>query len=110
MSKEMKGRIMKLKAGTHLRSAVSSAEVVVIRAPDGDVELTSGGLPVVGRDDDVAESPIASGSEGSVLLGKRYVNEAQTIEVLCTKAGEGALALGGEALSMKSAKPLPSSD
>jgi hypothetical protein len=30
--------------------------------------------------------------------------------VLCTKPGEGALAVGGHELVLKSAKPLPSSD
>ena len=101
---------MELKAGTHLRSAVSSTEVVVIRAPEGDAELTSGGLPMVGHDESVAERPVEPGSEGSILLGKRYTDEASTIEVLCTKAGEGVLAMGGVVLVVKSAKPLPSSD
>ncbi len=101
---------MELKAGTHLRSVVSSAEVVVIRAPEGEVELTMGGLPMVSHDESVEERSVAPGSEGSALLGKRYTNEASTIEVLCTKAGEGALAMGGEDLVQKSARPLPSSD
>jgi hypothetical protein len=101
---------MELKAGTQLRSAVSTTEVVVVRAPEGEVNLTAGGLPMIGRDESVVERPIEPGNEGSVLLGKRYVDEAATIEVLCTKAGEGALAIDGHALAVKSAKPLPSSD
>jgi hypothetical protein len=101
---------MELKAGTHLRSVVSSAEVVVIRAPEGEVELTLGGFPMVSHDESVEDRPVEAGNEGSVVLGKRYTDEASTIEVLCTKAGEGALAMGGEALVLKSAKPLPSSD
>jgi hypothetical protein len=48
--------------------------------------------------------------EGEVLLGKRYVDTGGTLELLCTKAGAGTLAVGGEALVLKSAKPLPSSD
>jgi hypothetical protein len=43
-------------------------------------------------------------------MGKRYTNEAGDIEVLCTKPGEGGLAVGGTALEIKGAKPLPSSD
>ena len=43
-------------------------------------------------------------------IGKRYVNEAGDLELLCTKPGEGSLASGGTALTLKSAKPLPSSD
>jgi hypothetical protein len=101
---------MELKAGTQLRSVVSCTEVVVVRAPVGDVELTAGGLPMVGRDESVEESPLEPGSGDPVLLGKRYVDEAATIELLCTKAGEGALALDGQTLVIKSAKPLPSSD
>jgi hypothetical protein len=101
---------MALKAGTQLRSAVGTAEVVVIRAPEHEGTLTSGGVPMVGRDDDVPGTDIVAGSEGSVLLGKRYVDEAGSIEVLCTKPGDGALALDGQLLEVKSAKPLPSSD
>ncbi len=101
---------MELKAGTQLKSAVGTAEVVVIRAPDESVTLTSGGRPMVAKDDDATPGDIAPGSEGSVLLGKRYVDEAGTIEILCTKPGNGALALDGKVLEVKSAKPLPSSD
>ncbi len=105
---------MELKAGTRLRSAVSDAEVVVVRAPAGDVELTCGGVPMVAGDSGAptgaAAGAVAPGTEGSVVLGKRYVDPDDTIEVLCTKAGEGALALGGTELVLKSAKPLPSSD
>lgn len=101
---------MELKAGTQLKSAVGTTEVVVIRAPDHDATLTSGGAPMVGRDDDAPAADIEPGSEGTVLLGKRYVDAAGSIEVLCTKPGEGALALDGQPLEVKSAKPLPSSD
>jgi hypothetical protein len=101
---------MEVKAGTRLRSVVSDAEVIVIRAPAADVELTCGGAPMVeGGDDSPRQSP-QSGDDGSVVLGKRYVDEYDTIEVLCTKPGEGTLALGGRPLGLKSAKPLPSSD
>ncbi len=43
-------------------------------------------------------------------LGKRYVDEEGSIELLCIKPGEGSLALGGVVLGLKEAKPLPSSD
>jgi hypothetical protein len=45
-----------------------------------------------------------------VVLGKRYVDESDTLELLCTKPGEGELAVDGLPLRLKSAKPLPSSD
>ncbi len=101
---------MELKAGMQLRSTVGPAEVVVIRAPDQPATLTSGGLPMVARDDEVTQGDVQPGGEGAVLLGKRYVDEAGSIEVLCTKPGDGVLAVDGRPLDVKSAKPLPSSD
>ena len=47
---------------------------------------------------------------GGTQIGKRYVDEADTIQVLCTKAGSGTLALDGKALQIQAAKPLPASD
>ena len=43
-------------------------------------------------------------------IGKRYVDAAGTLELLCTKPGEGTLALGSAPLVLKEAKPLPASD
>ena len=34
----------------------------------------------------------------------------ETLEILCTKAGDGSLGVDGELLSLKEAKPLPASD
>ena len=48
--------------------------------------------------------------KGGTQMGKRYTNEAGDIEILCTKPGEGNLAVDGTALEIKGAKPLPSSD
>jgi hypothetical protein len=101
---------MELKAGARLRSAVGDAEFVVIQTVGGDVALTCGGLPVLDGDDAAAKSSVQAGHEGPVLLGKRYVDESDTLELLCTKPGEGALAVDGQPLQLKSAKPLPSSD
>lgn len=100
-----------LKAGTRLRSAVCATEVMVVGAPDGDVEITCGGAPMIGIDQarDESASPAADAAEGTAL-GKRYTNDAGDLEVLCTKPGDGSLAVGGVALVLKDAKPLPSSD
>ena len=101
---------MELKAGTRLRSAVCSTEVIVVRAPAGAVDLRCGGAPVVSFDaaaEGGALDPVHS--EGT-QLGKRYVSADDALEVLCTKAGDGSLSLGDEALVRKDAKPLPSSD
>jgi hypothetical protein len=43
-------------------------------------------------------------------IGKRYVNDAGTIELLCVKQGQGSLSIAGVALKIKDAKPLPASD
>jgi hypothetical protein len=48
-------------------------------------------------------------AEGT-LLGKRYVNEAGDLELLCIKPGDGSLAVDAVALVLKEAKALPSSD
>ncbi len=101
---------MQLKAGARFRSAVSEVEVIVIRATGGDVDLTCGGLALLEGDDDSPKAEIVPGHEGSVLLGKRYVDEIDSLEVLCTKPGEGVLEVDGHPLLLKSAKPLPSSD
>lgn len=53
--------------------------------------------------------PAPDFAEGT-QMGKRYVNEAGTIELLCVKPGKGSLALDGTALRTKDAKTLPSSD
>ena len=49
---------------------------------------------------------VAAGS----LIGKRYIDAADKIELLCTKGGKGSLSIGSEALDVKQAKALPSSD
>jgi hypothetical protein len=54
----------------------------------------------------VVDSAHAAGT----LLGKRYVNEAGDLELLCIKPGDGSLAVGAVALVLKEAKALPSSD
>lgn len=101
---------MELKAGTQLKSAVSTTEVVVVKPPGGEVALTCGGLPMVGKDEAPEMAGVQPGHEGAALLGKRYVDGPSDIEVLCTKAGDGQLAVDGRPLELKTAKPLPSSD
>jgi hypothetical protein len=99
------------KPGTRYRSQVGDTEIIVVRAPADDVELTCGGRPVIGlgeaRPDGVSPAP---GLDAATPVGKRYVDDSETIEVLVTKAGAGTLALGDVPLTLKTAKPLPSSD
>jgi len=101
---------MQLKAGSRWRSAVCDTEVIIVRAPTGDADLRCGGEPVVPLDAERTGGEIAPGHDGGTLLGKRYASEDAGLEVLCTKAGKGALSLAGVLLPVKEAKPLPSSD
>jgi hypothetical protein len=102
---------MQLKPGTRLRSTVCSTEVIIVRAPQDDVEISCGGQAMVVLGTDVPEGgSVSADFAGGTQLGKRYADEGVGIELLCTKAGEGSLALNGEPLLLKEAKPLPSSD
>jgi len=101
---------MELKAGSRWTSAVSDVEVVVVKAPAGDVALHCGGhemLPL--GTEGSGEAPEAGLSE-EIPVGKRFSNEAGDVELLITKAGTGTIQLNGETLGVKAAKPLPSSD
>ncbi|MCW2781543.1 MAG: hypothetical protein JWR35_1992 [Marmoricola sp.] len=101
---------MKLRVGLALASAVDTTNVIVTRVPDGDVELTCGGVAMFPKGG-VAPAAEADPSQmNGTLIGKRYVDPADTIEVLCTKPGDGNLALNGVALVTAEAKALPSSD
>jgi hypothetical protein len=100
-----------LKVGLRLRSAVCSTEVMVVAAPQADVEVTCGGALMI----DVARERPPGGSASpdaaaGTAMGKRYVSESGDLELLCTKPGEGSLGVGGTLLRPKDAKPLPSSD
>ncbi len=102
---------MSLKPGTRLFSTVCDTEMITVQAPDGDLELTIGGEPAtisaaVSEDN----RAVAAGYDGGSLLGKRYVNDDGTLELLCTKPGDGAAALDGAVLELKEAKALPASD
>jgi hypothetical protein len=101
---------MELKPGTRLRSQVCSTEVIVVKAPDGDVDLACGGATMIPFDAAAGAGALDEAHGGGTLLGKRYADETTGIEVLCTKAGQGALSLGSTPLPVKDAKPLPSSD
>jgi hypothetical protein len=100
-----------LKAGARLKSPVCETEVMVVKAPAGEHDLRCGGAPMLGAT--VTASDTASldpAYAGGTLIGKRYVNADESIELLCTKGGKGALVLNGAPLAIKQAKQLPSSD
>lgn len=100
-----------LKPGTRLFSAVCTTEMIAVKAPADEVDLTIGGVPPVSSADERnGSASIVDGHGGGAAIGKRYVDEADTIELLCTKPGDGLPAIGGEVLQLKEAKPLPASD
>jgi hypothetical protein len=99
------------KVGAKYRSQVSDTEFIVIRAPAGDIELTCGGVPVVTPGETARAGPSPSAElDEATPIGKRYVDDSGSLEVLVTKSGFGALAVAGIRMTQKVAKPLPSSD
>lgn len=99
-----------LKAGARLKSAVCDTEVMVIRAPAQDLVLQCGGAEMLPAAGAKSGAPIDPAFNGGTLIGKRYVNHDESLELLCTKGGQGALSLGAAPLEVKQAKQLPSSD
>ncbi len=98
-----------LKPGSRFQSEVCTTEVIIVKG-EGDVDLTCGGAPMVAAGTgEIAGAPADDASEGT-LLGKRYTDEDETVEILCTKAGDGSLAVAGQALAVAQAKTLPASD
>jgi hypothetical protein len=102
---------VELRTGARLTSAVCSAEAIVIRAPSAPVNLTCGGVPMLSSVESRPEglTPKEGFDTGSEL-GKRYADDERGLELLCCKAGRGALAVDDKLLQVKRAKPLPSSD
>lgn len=100
-----------MKPGARYRSSVCETEIVIIRVPSVVDQLTCGSSVMVPLGEDAGpEAQLTEPEEGSAAVGKRYVDAETGLEVLCSKAGKGALRFGGRILSQKTAKPLPASD
>jgi hypothetical protein len=103
---------VQLRTGARLRSQVDTTEVIVVRAPAREVTLSCGGHPMI----DVKAEPEAGLTLDATLatgspVGKRFtLPDDADLEVLVTKGGDGTLAENGQALVLKEAKQLPSSD
>ena len=98
-----------IKPGVRLKSQVCNGEAMVVKG--ADIVLTCGGVPMIGVD----ETPDAGATADpehmyDCLIGKRYVNAEEDIEVLCVKAGDGSFGVDGQMLMGKETKRLPSSD
>jgi len=98
-----------LKVGGRWASSVCDTEVIVVKGPEDEVSLTCGGVDMVEAGSDPVPGELDDSGDGT-QLGKRYVDDDDTIEVLCTKPGAGSLGANGNALQLKDAKPLPASD
>lgn len=101
---------MQLKAGSRLQSAACDTQVIVVRAPKDDVDLRCGGHPLVAQGATADRAPLDPNHSSGSAMGKRYADEGLGLELLITKAGAGSLSIGDEPMSLKDAKPLPSSD
>jgi hypothetical protein len=100
-----------LKSGLRLKSAVCDTELMVIRAPAGvDAELCCGGAPMLTGGETTSGAQLDPALGAGTLIGKRYVDAQETVELLCTKGGKGSLVLNSVPLAVKIAKALPSSD
>jgi len=97
-----------MKPGTKLKSAVCDTEVMVIRG-GATVIVECGGSPMV-EERPAVRAAINPDFAHGTKIGKRYVDAAATVELLCVKPGQGSLSLAAVALQVKEAKPLPSAD
>ncbi len=101
--------MVELRPGARFQSTVCATEVIVVKGA-GPAELTCGGSPMAPAGSAERSGEPSSDASQGTLLGKRYGDDEETVEVLCTKAGEGSLALAGVAMAVKVTKPLPASD
>ena len=94
-----------LSTGQRIKSGVCATEIMVISAPEIDLTLTCGGAPM-GDGAGTLDPDQAAGT----TIGKRYVNDDGSVELLCVKPGEGSLAVDGKPLKLKESKKLPKTD
>lgn len=103
---------MKPRVGQILSSPVDTLTVIVVRASDVDVDLTCAGVPLYDArgGGEPPQGEADPDQVGGTQLGKRYADEELGLELLCTKAGQGTLAVNGTPIPLRDAKPLPASD
>ncbi len=104
-----------LRPGDQLASTACTTRVAVIRAPaQGRPLIACGAQPMVpaasARPPASGNGSSSNGTEAATLIGKRYVDAAETVELLCTSSGAGVLSCDGAPMTVKAAKPLPASD
>jgi hypothetical protein len=98
-----------LKPGSQLASTTCTARVVVVRCPaDRAPVIECGGSPMAAGTP--GGKPASPEPGAATLIGKRYVDESGSVELLCTSSGTGTLTCDGAPMTIKAAKPLPASD
>ena len=101
---------VRLKPGQRMHSAVCDAQVIVIKAPADEVELTCGEAALLEEGESSPPGVVLDSTDGDgLLIGKRYTLDPD-LELSCMWAGSGSLAVNRIPLVVKQAKPLPSSD
>jgi hypothetical protein len=109
--KDLRTMSITLKAGTKVFGAACLTEGIVVRAPKDPIELRIGGHPALtSAADRNADLTLVEGHDAGALMGKRYTDADDTLELLCTKAGKGGFAVGEVLCEVKGAKALPASD
>lgn len=100
-----------LKLGSKYKSAVCDTQIMVIRTIPESLDLRCGCVPMLEANAPASENAVLHEAfADGTLIGKRYIDAEDRIELLCTKGGKGSLSLGTEKLQVKQAKALPSSD
>lgn len=100
-----------IKPGLRLKSAVCSTEIMIIRTPPVHADICCGGVQMLAlTEQPPAGAQIDPGQAHGSLIGKRYVDAQDRVELLCTQGGTGSLTLDGVLMTLKQAKALPSSD
>jgi hypothetical protein len=100
---------MALRPGDQLASTAGTTRVIVVRTPaEAHAAITCGGSPMVPAGS-TRPAP-APDPEPDTLIGKRYVDPHDALELLCTFSGRGELCCDGVPMTLKSAKALPASD
>lgn len=98
-----------LSTGQRLKSGVCTTEIMVISAPQEELDLTCGGAPMTSNGEKQNTAVDPDHAEGTTI-GKRYVNADGKLEVLCVKPGDGSLGVNGDSLKLKDSKKLPKTD
>ncbi|HAQ23723.1 MAG TPA: hypothetical protein DGF10_02355 [Acidimicrobiaceae bacterium] len=98
-----------LKPGARFTSNTCDGEVIIVKGV-GEADLRCGGVPMSPAGGETVTGELSPEASGGTQMGKRYADTEDSIEILCTKPGEGSLGLGNALLDLKEAKPLPASD